>query len=64
MLGYDIPGKLVQKMKLRSLNVYAQSIEPLLFTKYKGLDPDNGNPTQLENYPRYRSWLLGLKLGL
>jgi hypothetical protein len=51
-------------MKLRSLNVYVQAIEPFLFTKYKGLDPDNGNPTQLENYPRYRTFLIGAKLGL
>jgi len=63
-LAYDIPGRLTQKMKLRSLNVYVQAIEPFLFTKYKGLDPDNGNPTQLENYPRYRTWLIGAKLGL
>jgi len=63
-LAYDIPGNLVQKMRLRSLNVYVQAIEPFLFTKYKGLDPDNGNPTQLENYPRYRTWLIGVKLGL
>ncbi|HEY4150227.1 MAG TPA: SusC/RagA family TonB-linked outer membrane protein, partial [Chitinophagaceae bacterium] len=64
VVGYDISGWLVRKMKLRSLNVYVQSIEPFLFTKYKGLDPDNGNYTQLENYPRYRTWLMGLKLGL
>lgn len=63
-LGYNLPDKLIKKMKIRSLNVYVQAIEPLLFTKYKGLDPDNGNPTQLENYPRYKTWLFGLKLGL
>ena len=63
-LAYDIPGRLTQKMKLRTLNVYCQATEPFLFSKYKGLDPDNGNPTQLENYPRYRTFLLGLKLGL
>jgi len=63
-LSYDIPGSLVQKMKMRNLNVYFQAIEPFLFTKYKGLDPDNGNPTQLENYPRYRTFLMGLKIGI
>ena len=63
-LGYDIPGSLTQKMKLRSVNVYVQAIEPFLLTSYKGLDPDNGNPTQLENYPRYRSFLAGIKIGL
>jgi TonB-linked SusC/RagA family outer membrane protein len=63
-LGYDIPGSLLQKAKLRSLNIYVQAIEPFLLTSYKGLDPDNGNPTQLENYPRYRTFLAGIKLGL
>ncbi|WP_188932491.1 SusC/RagA family TonB-linked outer membrane protein [Puia dinghuensis] len=63
-LGYDIPGRLIQKAKLRSLNIYVQAIEPFLITSYKGLDPDNGNPTQLENYPRYRTFLAGIKLGL
>jgi len=63
-LAYDIPGVVTQKMKLRNMNVYVQALEPFLFTKYKGLDPDNGNPTQLENYPRYRTFLVGLKLGL
>jgi TonB-linked SusC/RagA family outer membrane protein len=63
-VGYDIPGSLTQKMKLRSVNVYVQALEPFLFTGYKGLDPDNGNPTQLENYPRYRTFLAGIKIGL
>jgi TonB-linked SusC/RagA family outer membrane protein len=64
-LGYDVPSKLLQKAKIRSLNIYAQAIEPFLFTKYKGLDPDvSGDDGSNETYPRYRTFLLGIKLGL
>ncbi|MBB5637090.1 TonB-linked SusC/RagA family outer membrane protein [Pedobacter cryoconitis] len=64
-LGYDIPSKFLQKLKVRHLNIYAQAIEPFLFTKYKGLDPDiAGSSGTNENYPRYRTFLLGAKLGL
>jgi len=64
-LGYDVPSKLLQKVKVRSLNVYAQAIEPFLFTKYKGLDPDVAGSYGInETYPRYRTFLIGAKLGL
>ncbi len=63
-LGYDLPGSWTQKFKGRNMNVYFQATEPFLFTKYKGLDPDNGNPSQLEAYPRYRTFLVGFKLGI
>ncbi|MDP9076947.1 MAG: TonB-dependent receptor [Bacteroidota bacterium] len=64
-LGYDIPNKLLQKARIRSLHVYAQAIEPFLFSKYKGLDPDvAGDYGSNETYPRYRTFILGLKLGL
>lgn len=63
-LGYTIPETMLRKLKIKSVNIYAQAIEPFLLSKYKGLDPDNGNPTQVENYPRYRSFLFGFKMGL
>lgn len=64
-LGHDIPGKLLQRIKARSLNVYVQAIEPFLFTKYKGLDPDvSGDYGSNETYPRYRTFMVGAKLGL
>ncbi len=64
-LGYDLPSSLLQKAKIRSMNVYAQAIEPFLFTKYKGLDPDiSGADGSNETYPRYRTFLVGVKLGL
>jgi TonB-linked SusC/RagA family outer membrane protein len=61
-LSYDIPSKLLLKAKLRSLNIYCQAIEPFLITKFIGLAPDMNN-TQ-DYYPRYRTFLVGVKLGL
>lgn len=44
-LGYTIPGKLLNKMKINSLRVYASAQQPFIFApyrqKYKGIDPEN-----------------------
>jgi hypothetical protein len=44
-------------------------MEPFLFTKYRGIDPEiNGNMDLSQRaadiYPRYRTFLLGVNLGL
>jgi len=50
---------------VHSLNIYAQVLNPFLFTGYKGVDPDvAGADAANEIYPRYRTFLLGAKLGL
>lgn len=64
-LGYDVDGNVLKRMHMNSLNVYAQVLNPFLFTGYKGVDPDvSGGNSSNELYPRYRTFLLGLKLGL
>ncbi len=64
-LAYDFPTRLLDKIKVHSLNVYAQVLNPFLFTGYKGVDPDvAGADAANEIYPRYRTFLLGAKLGL
>jgi len=64
-LGYDFPSRLLDKIKVHSLNIYAQVLNPFLFTGYKGVDPDiSGADAANEIYPRYRTFLLGAKLGL
>jgi len=64
-LGYDFPSSLLDKIKVHSLNIYAQVLNPFLFTGYKGVDPDvAGADAANEIYPRYRTFLLGAKLGL
>jgi TonB-linked SusC/RagA family outer membrane protein len=64
-VGYDFSGTLLSKINVHSLNVYAQVLNPFLFTGYKGVDPDiAGADAANEIYPRYRTFLLGAKLGL
>ena len=64
-LAYDFPSALTDKIKGHSLNIYAQVLNPFLFTGYKGVDPDvAGADAANEIYPRYRTFLLGAKLGL
>jgi len=64
-LGYDFSSTLLGKINVHSLNIYAQVLNPFLFTGYKGVDPDvAGADAANEIYPRYRTFLLGAKLGL
>jgi len=64
-LAYDFPSALLDKIKVHSLNIYAQVLNPFLFTGYKGVDPDVwGADAANEVYPRYRTFLIGAKLGL
>ncbi len=69
-LGYDLPTKIVERMKIRSMNVYIQFLEPFLFTKYKGVDPEisqistgTWSGSSYELYPRYTTTALGLRVG-
>lgn len=69
-LGYRFPEKLIQKIHMSSLRVYANVTNAFLITKYKGLDPEVGswNPLQagVDNgfYPQPRIFTLGVNLGL
>jgi TonB-dependent starch-binding outer membrane protein SusC len=56
-LGYTLPTKLVNKIKLSSLRVYANVLNPFTFTDYVGWDPeyattemDNGNGPSSTTY--------------
>ncbi|MFY0256014.1 SusC/RagA family TonB-linked outer membrane protein [Chitinophaga sp. 30R24] len=62
-LAYNFSSSLLSKAKIRSLRVYAQVMEPFLFTKYKGIDPEISTG-QYDIYPRYRTILFGANLGL
>jgi len=64
-LAYDCSPAILSKLKIRSLNVYAQALEPFLFTGYKGTDPEIGVAQgAYDIYPRFRTYLFGLKMGL
>lgn len=47
-------------LKNNSIKLYATAQNPLVFTKYKGLDPEIGNGIENSFYPRARTYVLGL----
>ncbi|KAA2243232.1 TonB-dependent receptor [Chitinophaga agrisoli] len=65
-MAYDFSPNLLNRLKVRSLRAYVQVMEPFLFTSYRGIDPEiNGSTDQKTDiYPRYRTFLVGVNLGL
>lgn len=39
-LGYSLPNILLEKIKLKSLRLYANILNPFVFTDYEGFDPE------------------------
>jgi hypothetical protein len=63
-MAYDFSPNLLNKVKVRSLRAYVQVTEPFLFTGFRGIDPEITGATSAEIYPRYRTFLFGVNLGL
>ncbi|GAB3008615.1 TonB-dependent receptor [Niabella terrae] len=75
-LGYSFPERWISRAGFKSVRLYASVYNALLFTKYKGLDPEVSTnlsqggaqyPTpglDWGAYPRARSFTLGLNLQL
>lgn len=40
MLGYNLPSSLLEKARIKSLRIYTNVLNPLVFTKYDGFDPE------------------------
>lgn len=40
VMGYSLPSSLVSKWKMSSMRVYANILNPIVFTKYEGWDPE------------------------
>ncbi|MFQ3579329.1 MAG: SusC/RagA family protein, partial [Bacteroidales bacterium] len=78
VLGYTLPNKLLSKIKVKKIRVYAQAQNLLTITKYSGFDPEIGKNEQLYSkdeqtlelgvdrgsYPQARAFLFGVNLGL
>jgi TonB-linked SusC/RagA family outer membrane protein len=47
-LGYSVPAKFLSKMKMSQLRIYANVLNPFVFTKYQGWDPEYAT-TSLQN---------------
>lgn len=67
-LGYTLPTKFSQTLKIQKLRVYVGATNLLTFTKYDGFDPEIGTGyygsldlgVDRANYPQARTFLCGL----
>jgi len=60
-LGFQLPQAVVQKVRgVRSMRIYLEAQDPIVFTSYYGYDPENGSNS---GPPSYRTVLMGLTLG-
>jgi TonB-linked SusC/RagA family outer membrane protein len=70
-LGYQLPNPVLQRMHLKSLSLTFFANNPVLWTKYKGVDPEtslagpaNGQGLDYFNNPGTKSYGVRLGLGL
>jgi hypothetical protein len=78
-LGYNLPAQVVQRMKLRSLKIYATGTNLFTWTNYKGWDPEvnyldgagtsqtRDNIFQGQDFytaPQARTITVGIKVGI
>jgi TonB-linked SusC/RagA family outer membrane protein len=75
-LGYDLPGSVCEKLKVKNLYLYVTAENLLTFTKYSGFDPEvsiygRSSNNALKNiapgvdygvYPQSRTFLFGVNL--
>ena len=65
-VGYTLPQKVLQKLRVSSLRCYVSVQNPFLFTGYSGIDPEVTLKTPLASgidwgyYPNGRNYMLGL----
>jgi hypothetical protein len=71
-LSYTLPSKMVTKIGLSSVRVYATGVNLLTFTDYPGWDPEvntdyrSGNVNQGSDFyaaPQIKSWAFGINIG-
>ena len=66
-LGYTLPKSIIQKLKINSLRVFVNAVNPFLFTDYVGFDPETTSTEQsggVRFYPVSKSISVGLSLKL
>ncbi|AEV99843.1 TonB-dependent receptor [Niastella koreensis GR20-10] len=64
-LGYTLPGKLTNRVKINTLRVYVTANNLVTITKYKGFDPEVGmNEYGIDKgrYPQARSVFVGVNV--
>lgn len=66
-LGYTLPKQITQKVKINNLRIFINAVNPFLFTKYIGFDPEttnNNNDGSIRYYPVSKSISIGVSLKL
>ncbi|WP_202986214.1 SusC/RagA family TonB-linked outer membrane protein [Flavobacterium pokkalii] len=61
-LGYNLPKKALESLKINRLRVYTTATNPFIFTKYPGFDPEWGQQNTWGEATGYASYLVGLNL--
>lgn len=64
-LGYTLPETAISKMGMSYLRFYASITNPFTFTKFTGMDPEDGdrwNNDRYSSYPIATNYMLGLQL--
>lgn len=60
-LGYTLPKASLQKLKMSNLRIFANVMNPFLFTPYSGMDPET--ESYVAAYPNQRTYSLGVQIG-
>jgi len=61
-IGYTMPKKILDKLKIDKLRIYLQINNPFVFTKYHGLDPEYNSSTYIDDVPN-TLYTFGLNFG-
>ena len=61
MLGYNLPKRLLSKISMTNLRIYASAENLFTVTQYPGLDPEKKNSAR-DLYPINRSFSIGLNV--
>ncbi len=61
-LGYTMPKKMLDKLKIDKVRMYVQVNNPFVFTKYHGMDPEYNSSTYIDDVPN-TIFTFGLNLG-
>ncbi len=62
-LSYSVPSSLLEKLKIRSLSIYASGNNLWTSTPYSGRDPEILGGNETGDYPQARSYIVGIDLG-
>ncbi|UZR99917.1 SusC/RagA family TonB-linked outer membrane protein [Chondrinema litorale] len=61
-LGYNFPSSITEKLKVKSLRVYASAQTPWYYAKYESFDPETDGDIEAEDLPSNKLFLMGLNI--